>query len=425
MRSRFPPLLGIALTANLFEWYEFSITAFMALEIGQLFFPAAGERTALMLSFAVFASSYLARPFGSVLWGFLGNRYGVGMALRLSMAGMAIPAALIAFLPTYHSAGYLATAMLTGLRMLQGFAAGGEMPLSGYFVSLNATLRNRGLYCAVLVVSGFVGMLLASGVALALPYCAAILARLFGGAITGPLAESWRWPFLLCIPLSFWIYSLRSSIPATSGAQASRTIHARPLAPLVQATILVAFMEVHLYTVFVWLPSYLHSYLGVSSFDARSTNVITMVIFCISMLGAGYAARWVDASVIVLIGIASLTCSTYPLFAMLQHGDFLTLVVAQAAFAIMAGCLVGVIFVILPDLFKDNWRSFGMATTYSVATAVFGGTAPLVGAYLIGITHLLTAPALYITAIGLLAVPVALNVSLKRRQRMAFSADPT
>lgn len=66
MRSKSDQTLKIALTANLFEWYEFSLTAFMALEIGRLFFPDANEKTALISSFSVFASSYLARPIGSI-----------------------------------------------------------------------------------------------------------------------------------------------------------------------------------------------------------------------------------------------------------------------------------------------------------------------------------------------------------------------
>jgi MHS family proline/betaine transporter-like MFS transporter len=425
MRLQFNPLLRIALTANLFEWYEFSLTALMALEIGRLFFPATNDKAALMLSFSVFASSYLARPFGNVFFGILGNRCGTGAALKLSMIAMTIPASLIAFLPIYQTAGYLATGLLISLKLLQGFAAGGEMPLSGYFVSLNATDKNRGLYCALVVVSGFLGMLLASGIILVLPYCVAILPWLLGGARVGYLTESWRWPFLLCIPLSLWIYSLRSSISSDPDVQVHRALHTKPLLPLIQAVVLVAFMEMHIYTVFVWLPAYLHSYLGVSSFDAHLTNVITLVIFSMSIISAGYATRWIDASNLVLIGIGSLVCSSYPLFAILQRGDFLTLLLVQAAFAVMAGCLVGVIFVVLPDLFKNNWRSFGMASTYSFATAIFAGTAPVVCAYLIKVTNRLTAPALYIMAMGLLAAPVAYSISLKKRCQIHFLVDPT
>jgi MHS family proline/betaine transporter-like MFS transporter len=427
MPRRSDPLLKIALTANLFEWYEFSLTAFMALEIGRLFFPAATDKTALMLSFSVFASSYLARPFGSLFFGALGNRLGAGAALKASMIAMAVPASLIALLPTYQTAGYLATALLIGLKLLQGFAAGGETPLSGYVVSLNAAHGNRGIYCAWVVVSGFIGMLLASAVVFALPYGVALLSSISGEAHSTRSIDAWRWPFLLCAPLSLWIYSLRKSIPNQVDDRACPTRQAKPILPLVQAAVLVAFMEVQIYTIFIWLPSYLHSYLGISQFDARSTNVITFMIFSSSMLAAGYATRWIDASKLVLAGIASLTLTSYPLFAVLQRGDYLTLVLAQAAFALMAGCLVGVIFVVLPDLFRDNWRSFGMTSTYSLSTAIFGGTTPLMGAYLIKTTGWLAAPGVYLVAMGLLAVPVALHVCLTRRgeNRITTSAvDP-
>ncbi len=424
MRLQFNPLLRVALTANLFEWYEFSLTAFMALEIGRLFFPAASDKAALILSFSVFASSYLARPFGSVFFGILGNRCGTGAALKLSMIGMSIPASLIAFLPTYQMAGYLATGLLISLKILQGFAAGGELPLNGYFVSLNVADKNRGLYCAAVAVSGFLGMLLASGIVFILPYSVAMLP--WRQSVRGSmyLAESWRWPFFLCIPLSFWIYSIRSSIPTDFSDKAVHCVsQVRPVVPLIQAFVLVAFMEIHIYTAIVWLPRYLHIYIGASSFEANLTNVITLVIFSISMLSAGYVTRWIDATYLVLLSIVVVVCSSYPLFVILQRGDFMTLLLVQAAFAVMMGCLVGVIFVVLPDLFRSNWRSLGMVSTYSIATAIFGGTAPVVCAYLIQVTHLLTAPALYITAMGILALPIAASISMKKKQ-IHIPVDP-
>jgi MFS transporter, MHS family, proline/betaine transporter len=311
----------------------------------------------------------------------------------------------------------------TNTRVEWECAAGGEMPLSGYFVSLNAEDKDRGLYCALVVVSGFLGMLLASGIVFGLPYGAALLSRMLGTAAPEHWTESWRWPFVLCIPVSLWIYSLRSSISGGAERLLHGATQARPLLPLIQAVILVAFMEVLIYTAFVWLPSYLHSYLGVSAFDARLTNVLTLVMFSISMVLAGYTTRWIDASNLILLGIGSLVCTSYGLFVMLQHGDFLTLLLAQAALAVMGGCVVGVIFVVLPDLFRNNWRSFGMASTYSFATAIFGGTAPVVCAYLIKVTHLLTAPALYIMAVGVPAAPVAYRICLQRRSQRHFSFD--
>jgi MHS family proline/betaine transporter-like MFS transporter len=423
MPLRFDPLFKIAFTASLFEWYGFSLTIFMALEIRKIFFPTTDDKSALLLSFSVFASSYLARPLGSIAFGILGNKYGASTALRVSMIGMTAPASLIAFLPTYQTAGYLATGGFISLKILQGFSAGGEMPLSGYFVSLNAADKHRGIYSSVVVASGFLGMLLASGAVLALPYCAKTLSWLLNEPADHYQREFWRLPFLLCIPLSLWIYSLRSSFAIGQKYSTAQTVSSKPIAPLIQSLVLTAFMEAVIYAVFIWLPNYLQSYLAVSSFDARMTNVITLGIFSLSLLGAGYVARWLDASHLVLAGIVSLTFSSYPLFLALTHGGFLPLLLAQAAFAVMTGCLVGVIFVVLSDLFRENWQCLGMTSTYSIATAIFGGTAPIVSSQLIEMTQLLTAPALYITALGFLAFPVAYRICLSR-QRSLVPASP-
>ena len=418
MRRKFNPVLKIALTANTVEWYEFSLTAFMALEIGRLFFPASSDKNALMLSFLVFASSYLARPFGSLFFGIMGSRRGTGSALKLSLLGMAIPASMIAFLPTYQTAGYVATVLLLLLKILQGFCAGGEAPLSGYYVSFSADSRNRGLYCALAAGSGLLGMLLASATIFALPHVANSL-RLADSPFSGYAPDTWRWPFLLCVPLSILIYFLRSSIAVDRKPETRLTSHARSATPLIQAFILVAFLEIAIYSLFVWMPSYLRSYLGLSSTDARVSNVAALLILFVSMVASGYISRFVDASRLAVAGIVSLAICVYPLFYILQQGNFAALVAAQAAFGIMTGCLGGVIFVILPDLFKHSWGDFGMAVTYSFATALLGGTAPVVCAYLINVTGHLSAPAIYIAASGLLAAPVAYRATGFRSRHVA------
>jgi MHS family proline/betaine transporter-like MFS transporter len=421
MSRKRDPMFQIALTANLFEWYEFSVSGFMALEIGRLFFPPTGDKNALMLSFSVFASSYLVRPIGSVFFGLWGNRCGVGASLKMSMVGMAIPASLIAFLPTYAAAGYLATALLIALKVLQGFATGGEMPLGAYYVSLHSAKKYRGAYCALVACSTFLGMLLASLVVFILPYGAALAAKIFPGS-GGPLSESWRWPFLLCIPLSLWIFSIRGSIATTAAVPSSPIISTcgwrdKPMAPLLQAAALVAFMEMQVYTVFLWFPSYLHSYVGISNFDARSTNTIALVVFSVSVMCMGYATRWVSAHKLAFVGVASLVLFSYPLFAALQIGGFVVLLAVQLVFALMAACLVGVIFIVLPDLLKDNWQSLGMTVSLTLPTAIFGGTAPVVCGYLIERSQLLTAPALYIVVMGLVALPVAYRLAFRELPR--------
>jgi MHS family proline/betaine transporter-like MFS transporter len=113
----------------------------------------------------------------------------------------------------------------------------------------------------------------------------------------------------------------------------------------------------------------------------------------------------------MLCAICALVLSSYPLFLALQSGSFAILLAAQLAFAAMGGALFGLLFLLLADLFKDNWQSLGMAVGFTLPTAVFGGSAPVVCAYLVDATGLLSAPALYIVCAGLIAAPVAYQLA--------------
>ncbi|MDN7675402.1 MFS transporter [Burkholderia oklahomensis] len=336
------------------------------------------------------------------------------------MIGMAVPASLIALLPTYQTAGYLATFLLLILKISQGFCAGGEMPLSGYFVSLNADRKNRGLYCALTVASGFVGMLLASGAVFSLPHIKLAIDHLIKYENLGYLNEPWRWPFLLCTPLSISIYLLRLTINRSEVAADSGKLRAKPAFPLLQSLAVVAFIEIVIYTIFVWMPNYLHVYLGQASFDARLSNIAALITFSISMTCAGYAERYFCARNIALLGTMTITISVYPLFIIMQYGGMFVLLSTQAALAISAGCVVGVIFVVLPDLFKENWGSLGMVVTYSFATAIFGGTSPVFCAYLIELTHLITVPAIYIFLMGMLAAAAIYKISPPSKTQFGY-----
>jgi MHS family proline/betaine transporter-like MFS transporter len=420
MRRNLNSALPIALTANLLEWYEFAISGLMALTIGKLFFPASGDTAALIASFSVFATSYLARPIGSVFFGIWAEKRGARAALTLSLILMAVPTALIAFLPTYETAGYLATGVLIVLKILHGFAAGGELPISAYYVSLNTSEKNRGFYCSLVSLSTLLGVLLASVVVLVLPSLASKISAMFpGGVITGHLGEVWRWPFLLSIPLSLWVLWIRASMPVTivDKLLTPRISLTKPVAPLMQAAVLVAFLQMHFYTVFFWLPNYLHSYLGVSNQDAHQTNLIGLTVLAISIFCTGYATRRISASRLLLTGIIGLLVSSYPLFAVLQSGTYWSLLFAQSAFAVMDGLIYGTIFIVLAGLFEENWKSLGMTIGFTVPTAIFGGTAPVVCTYLIKWLDILAAPALYLMAMGLLAAPVAYHLAFRAKNQ--------
>jgi len=116
-------LAGIA--GNVMEWCDFTVYGYFAAVIGRQFFPAEDPVSSLLAAFGVFAAGFLMRPFGSLVFGHIGDKMGRKVALTASVILMAVPTFLIGLLPIYHQIGVTAAALLVLLRLVQGLSVGG------------------------------------------------------------------------------------------------------------------------------------------------------------------------------------------------------------------------------------------------------------------------------------------------------------
>src|SRR5262245_59745162 len=188
---------------NALEWYDFSLFGYFAPVISSQFFPPTDPRAALLNTFGVFASGFLMRPIGAVLFGHLGDRMGRKWTLGLSVLLMAVPTALVALLPTYDQIGLTAALLLLLVRLLQGLSVGGEYVGSMSYLAESVPPGRRGFATSWCNVSGGVGGLVVSGLA-------AVVTRVL---TPEQLAEwGWRLPFLLSIPGRVASWWLRRSI---------------------------------------------------------------------------------------------------------------------------------------------------------------------------------------------------------------------
>src|SRR6187549_1709270 len=109
------------------EFYDFYIyTTAASLVFGPLFFPSESASAQLLLAYASFGLAFLARPLGAALFGHFGDRVGRKSTLVASLLLMGGSTLLIAFLPTYRQAGWIAPLLLCALRVGQGLGLGGE-----------------------------------------------------------------------------------------------------------------------------------------------------------------------------------------------------------------------------------------------------------------------------------------------------------
>ena len=119
-------ILAAGIAGNVLEWYDFAVYGFFAPVIAVQFFPSEDPIVSLIAAFGAFAAGFLMRPVGAVIFGYIGDRYGRGRTLVLSVMLMAVPTFLIGLLPTFATIGVAASILMVVLRMAQGIAVGGE-----------------------------------------------------------------------------------------------------------------------------------------------------------------------------------------------------------------------------------------------------------------------------------------------------------
>src|SRR5699024_5137676 len=161
-------VLGATLVGTTVEWYDFFIYANAAAIIfaGQYFGPVGEENPQLaqLLAYASIGISFLFRPLGAVIAGWIGDKYGRRMVLMLTLGLMGMATTLIGLLPTYATIGVWAPVMLIVLRILQGVSAGGEWGGAALMAVEHAPTPRRGLFGVYPQIGVPLGTLLASAI---------------------------------------------------------------------------------------------------------------------------------------------------------------------------------------------------------------------------------------------------------------------
>ncbi len=201
MSENFPPSQSaviqrkVAIAAcfgTFLEWYDFLTFASLAVYFSTLFFPQGNPVAALLASLATFGVGMLVRPLGAALFGSLGDKYGRRPVFIATIVLMGVATFCVGLLPTYAQVGMLAPVLLLILRLLQGFAVGGEIGGAAVYLTEHAPINKRGAYTSVLQLMGPLGILASTlQVVLLQSYLSAEDFQAWG----------WRVPFLLSIVL--------------------------------------------------------------------------------------------------------------------------------------------------------------------------------------------------------------------------------
>ena len=209
------------------EYYDFFIYAqAAALVFPNIFFPSNNPQVAIVAAFATFGVGYVARPIGAFVLGHWGDTHGRKNVLVLCMLLMGGSTFLVALLPTYNAVGVLAPALLVFLRLVQGFAVGGEISGASAMILEHAPFGRRGYFGSFTLQGVQAGQIMAAAVFLPLAHY-----------MPEDQFNTWGWriPFLLSFVVIVAGYIIRREVQETPAFAEEGERHEVPRSPVVDA----------------------------------------------------------------------------------------------------------------------------------------------------------------------------------------------
>ncbi|MCP2256888.1 putative arabinose efflux permease, MFS family [Streptoalloteichus tenebrarius] len=406
-------VVGAGVVGTTVEFYDFFLYGAAAATVfGPVFFPHSDGLLGVLLALVTYAVGFAARPLGGLVFGHFGDRIGRKRLLVVSLLMMGGASVLIGLLPGYHQIGVAAPVLLTVLRLIQGFALGGEFGGAVLLVAEHGPAGRRGFWTAWPQAGGPLGNLLAT---------AALAAT--GSVMSEAEYAQWGWrvPFLasvLLVLVGLWV---RLQVTESPLFAATLTKERPPRAPLVQAlrthpralfSVFAARVgeNATFYVFTIFLLVYAGS-VGLPKHVATGAVTIGSVVQIGAMLlGGALSDRWGrrPVSVAAATGAAAWTAAFFPLVGSGQYGLVL---LAVGVGLLLHGLLTGAQSAFYAELFDTTVRYSGVSLGYQAATLLAGAAAPLVGTELLRTTHspvpiaLLLAGCLALTVLGMLLAP--------------------
>ncbi|MBB3036253.1 MFS transporter [Hoyosella altamirensis] len=375
-----------SLIGTTIEYYDFFIfgTA-AALVFGTVFFPALGPAAGTLAALATFGVAFVARPFGSILFGHFGDRVGRKATLVTTLLLMGVATLAIGLLPTAASIGVAAPILLIVLRLCQGLAVGGEWAGAVLLTAEYAPKAKRGMYALFPQLGPSLAFVLASGTFL-----------ITSLTMTDEqfMAYGWRIPFIASVILVMVGLYIRMNIeetPAFKNVTSQNDVAKVPLFEVAKGqpreVLLAAGSITMLFAFFYMGVTYLTNY-GTTVLELPRQTVLSIGIlagFCFAattVWSAIYSDRIGRRRVTVIANGLAVVWSL-ALFPILNIGTPLAFAVGVSVTLGIVGAAYGPAGAFLPELFRSRYRYTGAGVAYNLAGVLGGAVPPLFAAWLV------------------------------------------
>ncbi len=407
-------IITISLLGSILEYFDYTIFAVFSVQIGRAFFSDYDSLTQILWSLTIFGAGFVTRPFGSMLFGHLGDKRGRRKTLIYTISGMAASTLLIGILPNYAQIGIYAPILLCSLRLCQGLFVGGEGAGAAVYILEQNKVFNKGVIGGTIMSSNIFGATIA----------------MLSGLLINYFADetiAWRILFMIGGVFGLIIIFLRLKLPETDEfilvKKSKSTQKSFPIILLFKnywkeafiAFMVGAFTSSVSYCTKAYLNVHFQQIMQYDVDISLVFSIYALLFFMLLLPIFGYYANKIgfrnfmlkfSLVVIILIPLA---------FKLISINHFLLNIFGLTIIGSLAAGICASIYPYMTSMFPANVRYTGVAVSFNLGIAFFGGFSPLISTLISNWTGLKSGAFIYIMVLGI--IYLAAEILLHRESK--------
>ena len=372
-------IIASIITGTTIEWYDFYLYGSLLTVMQPHFFPNTNPFAGWLFGLAAWATGFIIRPVGAVYFGRMGDLAGRKSAFFMTLLLMGGATTAIGLLPTYERVGVLAPTLLVLMRLLQGFALGGEYGGAVIYVAESVPDGERGYYTSYVQITATLGLFIS------------MIVQLGVRNYLGPVDFAdwgWRLPFvfsLFLLGIAGWVRAKLTESPLWERLRLENRLSREPLLDagrnwkklglaLFAAT---AGQGVIWYTAQFFSVQFMTKLLGIPGQKATLIAAVALLCGMPFFVVFGALSDRIGRKNLMVVGNLLAAIGFFPIYRAMQVVSNPLNEVAMTALVFVQVLLVtmtyGPIAAFLVELFPARSRYVSLSIPYHLGNGIFGG----------------------------------------------------